>query len=197
MAIFFPEWLADCRQLCQFWRENTPFVNIPFEQGEDIAIRHQWTPNIGSIHRMANFMFKYPNIYLKNGASLLWNLWLVCGKMINSSLESAVCKTPHIIKHSDDIVIFIRPWYKLVKRLIKGFSLRWCNQNFEFFVIYASYRGPCFHEYSWVKIKIHECKLGTENTSWIRKYHKYNKMDRNIRNCDIFSTECKKLHGNT
>ena len=37
---------------------------------------------------------------LKNGASLLWNLWLVCGKMINSSLESAVCKTPHIIKHS-------------------------------------------------------------------------------------------------
>ena len=29
-----------------------------------------------------------------------WNLWLVCGKMINSSLESAVCKTPHIIKHS-------------------------------------------------------------------------------------------------
>ena len=47
-----------------------------------------------------NFMFKYMNIYFKNRASLLWNLWLVCGKMINSSLESAVCKTPHIIEHS-------------------------------------------------------------------------------------------------
>ena len=40
------------------------------------------------------------NINFKNGTSLIWNLWLVCGKMINSSLESAVCKTPHIIKHS-------------------------------------------------------------------------------------------------
>ena len=47
-----------------------------------------------------NFMFKYTNINFKNGTLLLWNLWLVCGKMINSSLESAVCKTPHIIKHS-------------------------------------------------------------------------------------------------
>ena len=40
------------------------------------------------------------------------------------------------------------------------------------------------------------CKLGSENTSWIRKYHKYDKMDRKIRNCDIFSIECKKLDGN-
>ena len=40
------------------------------------------------------------------------------------------------------------------------------------------------------------CKLGSENTSWIRKYHKYDEMDRKIRNCDIFSTECKKLDGN-
>ena len=46
-------------------------------------------------------MFKYRNIYFKNGASLLWNLWLVCDKMINSSLgslESAVCKTIAIWK---------------------------------------------------------------------------------------------------
>ena len=41
------------------------------------------------------------------------------------------------------------------------------------------------------------CKLGSENTSWIRKYHKYDKMDRKIRNCDIFSIECKNLDGNT
>ena len=48
-----------------------------------------------------------------------------------------------------------------------------------------------------VKIKICACKLGSENTSWIRKDHKYDKMDRKIRNCDIFSIECKKLDGNT
>ena len=47
-----------------------------------------------------NFMFKYMNINFKNITLLLWNLWLSCGKMINSSLESAVYKTPHIIKHS-------------------------------------------------------------------------------------------------
>ena len=47
-----------------------------------------------------NFMFKCMNINFKNGTSLLWNLWIVCGKMINSSLESTVCKTPRIIKHS-------------------------------------------------------------------------------------------------
>ena len=42
-----------------------------------------------------------------------------------------------------------------------------------------------------MKIKIRECKLGSENTSWRRKY-KYGEMDRKIRNCEIFSIECKK-----
>ena len=37
------------------------------------------------------------------------------------------------------------------------------------------------------------CKLGSENTSWIRKY-KYDKINRKIRKCDIFSIECKKLY---
>ena len=48
-----------------------------------------------------------------------------------------------------------------------------------------------------MKIKIRACKLGSENTSWRRKYHKYDEMDRKIRNCEIFSLECKKLDGNT
>ena len=39
-------------------------------------------------------------------------------------------------------------------------------------------------------------QLGSENTSWIRKY-KYDEMDRKMRNCEIFSIECKKLDGNT
>ena len=55
---------------------------------------------IHSQNGLANFMFKYTNINFKNGTLLLWNLWLVCGKIINGSLESAVCKTPHVIKHS-------------------------------------------------------------------------------------------------
>ena len=73
------------------------------------------------------------------------------------------------------------------------------QSKFQIFVIYASYRAPCFHdhEYAWVKIKIRSCKLGSENTSWIRKYHKYDEMDIKIRNCDIFSIECKKPDGNT
>ena len=54
LFFFLLGWFADCRQLWQFWKENIPcFENIPFEQGEDVTIRCQWTPNIGSIHRMA------------------------------------------------------------------------------------------------------------------------------------------------
>ena len=94
---FFPGWFADCRQLGQF-----PYVvkySIWTREG-----RHQKVPNepqtLDPFTEWLNFMFKYTNINFKNGTSLLWNLWLVCGKMINSSLESAVCKTPHIIKHS-------------------------------------------------------------------------------------------------
>ena len=85
-----------------FKRESTPsFVNIPFEQREDVTKRCQMNPKHW-IHSQ-NGLTLCSNIRiftLKNGVSLLWNLWLVCGKMINSSLESAVCKTPHIIKHS-------------------------------------------------------------------------------------------------
>ena len=94
---FFPGWFADCRQLCQF-----PLVvkYSIWTRGE----RHHKVPNepqtLDPFTEWLNFMFKYRNINFKNGTSLLWNLWLVCGKMINSSLESAVCKTPHIIKHS-------------------------------------------------------------------------------------------------
>ena len=66
--------------------------------------RHHKVPNepqtLDPFTEWLNFMFKYMNINFKNGTSLHWNLWLVCGKMINSSLESAVCETPHIIKHS-------------------------------------------------------------------------------------------------
>ena len=58
--------------------------------------------------------------------------------------------------------------------------------------IYASYRGPMIPWIRLVKLKIRTCKLGSENTSWIRKYHKYDKIDRKIRNYDIFSIECKK-----
>ena len=35
-------------------------INIPFEQGEDVTKRCQWTPNIRSIHRMAQL---YVQIY--------------------------------------------------------------------------------------------------------------------------------------
>ena len=80
-------------------------------------------------------------------------------------------------------------------RLIK-FFLQWRNQNFEFPSFTQVIGGPRFHEYAWMKIKIRACKLGSENTSCIRKY-KYDKMDIKIRNCDIFSIECKKLDGNT
>ena len=41
-----------------------------------------------------------------------------------------------------------------------------------------------------MKIKIRACKLGSENTSWRRKYHKDDEMDKKI-NCEIFSIECK------
>ena len=78
-----------------------------------------------------NFMFKYTNINFKNGTSLLWNLWLVCGKMINSSLESAVCKTPHILKHSGRYSNF-HPIVIETCDKTKAFSSRRCNQNFEF-----------------------------------------------------------------
>ena len=142
-------------------------------------------------------MFKYWNINFKNGTLLLWNLWLVCGKMINSSLESAVCKTPHIIKHSGRYNNFHPIMIKLMTRLIKGSSLRWCNQNLEFQSLTQVTGAPLFHEYAWMKIKIRACKLGSENTSCIRKYHEYDKMDRKIRNCEIFSIECKKLDVNT
>ena len=54
----------------------------------------------GLLSHSVNKPFTEWLINFKNGTSLLWNLWLLCGKMINSSLESAVCKTPHIIKHS-------------------------------------------------------------------------------------------------
>ena len=53
-------------------------------------------------------IFKNTNIYLKNAASLLWNLWLVCGKLINSSLgslESAVCKT--IVNWKELSILFL------------------------------------------------------------------------------------------
>ena len=82
-------------------------------------------------------------------------------------------------------------------RLIKGSSLRWCNQNFEFQSLTQVTGALLFHEYAWMKIKMRACKLGSENTSCIRKYHKYDKMDRKIRNCEIFSIECKKLDVNT
>ena len=72
-------------------------------------------------------------------------------------------------------------------RLIKSFSLRWCNQNLEF-PSYTQVTGaPWFHEYAWVKIKIHACKLGSENTSLVRKYYKYNKMDTKIKKNVTFS----------
>ena len=70
------------------------------------------------------------------------------------------------------------------------------QSKFRIFVIYASYRGPMFPWIRLVKMKIRAYKLGSENTSWIRKYDEYDEMDRKIRNCDIFSTECKKLDGN-
>ena len=82
-------------------------------------------------------------------------------------------------------------------RLIKGFSLRWRNQNFEFPSFTQITGALLFHKYAWMKIKIRACKLGSENTSWRRKYHKEDEMDRKIRNCEIFSIECKKLDGNT
>ena len=58
--------------------------------------------------------------------------------------------------------------------------------------------GPMIPWICPVKIKICAQRMQirfsrSENTSWIRKYHKYYKMDGKIRNCDIFSTECKKL----
>ena len=52
------------------------------------------------------------------------------------------------------------------------------QSKFKIFVIYASYRGPMFPWIRLVKLKIRACKLGSENTSWIRKYHKYDEMDR-------------------
>ena len=42
------------------------------------------------------------------------------------------------------------------------------------------------------EIKNPRMQIRFRNTSWIRKYHKYDEMDRKIKNCDIFSTECKK-----
>ena len=116
--------------------------------------------------------------------------------MINSSLESAVCKTPHIIKHSGGYSNF-HPIVIKTCDYTKAYSSRWCSQNLEFPSFTQVTEAPCFHEYAWMKIKICACKLGSENTSWIRKYHKYGEMDRKIRNCEIFSIECKKLDGNT
>ena len=74
---------------------------------------------------------------------------------------------------------------------------RWCNQNLEFPSFTQVTGAPLFHKYAWMKIRIRACKLGSENTSWIRKYHKYDEMDRKIRNCDIFSIKRKKPDGNT
>ena len=74
--------------------------------------RHQKVPNepqtLDPFTEWLNFIFKYTNIYFKNGALLLWNLWLVCGKMINSSLgslESAVCKT--IVNWKELSILFL------------------------------------------------------------------------------------------
>ena len=76
------------------------------------------------------------------------------------------------------------------------------QSKFRISFIYASYRGPMI---PWIRLgenknlRMQIRYLGLENTSWIRKYHKYDEMvqmDRKIRNCDIFSAECKKLDGN-
>ena len=190
---FFPGWFADCRQLCQF-----PLV-VKYSIWTR-GVRHHKVPNepqtLDPFTEWLNFMFKYTNINFKNGTLLLWNLWLVCGKMINSSLESAVCKTPHIIKHSGRYNNF-HPIVITTCDYTKAFSSWWCNQNFEFPSFTQVTGAPWFHEYAWMKIKIRACKLGSENTSCIRKYHKYDKMDRKIRNCEILSIECKKLDVNT
>ena len=98
---FFPRVICRLCQLCHF-----PFVSFVVNYSIwTRGWRHQKVPNepqtLDPFTEWLNFMFKYTNINFKNGTLLLWNLWLVCGKMINGSLESAFCKTPHIIKHSE------------------------------------------------------------------------------------------------
>ena len=107
--------------------------------------------------------------------------------MINSSLgslESAVCKTPHIIKHSGRYSNFHLIMIKTCDLTNWRFFFTMVQSKFWISFIYTSYSGPTI---PWillglVKIKIRACKLGSENTSWIRKYLKYDEMNRKIRN---------------
>ena len=78
------------------------------------------------------------------------------------------------------------------------------QSNFEFPLFSYQVTGASWHdsmntasENKNPRMQIRFRKYKLDLWIMIRKYHKYDKIDRKTRNCDIFSIECQKFDGNT